>query len=87
MLVEGLGTITFVNGLLRIETVQIKSDGTLVNSGQIEIPGNCVGGVIDQLVQGTQGISDKLNETTEDSSKKEKESKSKKDKNTDKKKN
>ena len=36
MLVEGLGNVTFF--ILRIETVEVKSDGQLAKTGQIEIP-------------------------------------------------
>ena len=36
MLVEGLGNVTFVNGILRVETLMVKGDGTVVPSGSIE---------------------------------------------------
>ena len=84
MLVEGLGSVTFLNGILRIETVEVRSDGQLTKTGQIEIPGNVVGGVIDQLVKATQGISDKLNELNE--AEKNEKPKDKKKNNSDKKK-
>ena len=39
MLVEGLGNITFVNGLLRIQALTVNTDGKLSESGTIEIQG------------------------------------------------
>ncbi len=65
MIVEGLGNVTFVNGILRVETLMVKSDGTVTPSGSIEIPGNMTGEVINGLVRATQGIQDKLNENGE----------------------
>lgn len=62
MIVEGLGNVTFVNGVLRIETLMVQGDGKVGPSGSIEIPGNLVGDVINALVSTTQGISDKINE-------------------------
>jgi len=62
MIVEGLGSVTFVNGILRVETLMVKSDGTVTQSGSIEIPGNMTGEVINGLVRATQGIQDKLSE-------------------------
>lgn len=86
MIVEGLGNVTFVNGILRVETLMVKSDGSVIPSGSIEIPGNMTGEVINGLVKATQGIQDKLSENSEtkikieeDSSKEDK-SKSKKKK-------
>ena len=65
MLVEGLGNVTFVNGILRIETLMVKGDGTVVPSGSIEIPGNMTGEIINGLVGATQGIIEKLNENSD----------------------
>ena len=60
MIVESLGSITFVNGILRVQTLSINSKGEYSESGSIEIPGNKVGDIINALAAGTQGISDKL---------------------------
>jgi len=86
MIVEALGNVTFVNNILRIETLMIQGDGSVAPSGSIEIPGNLTGEVINQLAQATQGISEKLNseisgDTKEETSKKDTEKKSKKKKN------
>tara|TARA_B100001063_G_C16418950_1_gene383226 strand:+ start:224 stop:478 length:255 start_codon:yes stop_codon:yes gene_type:complete len=69
MLVEGLGNVTFVNGVLRIETLMVKGDGKIGSSGSIEIPGNMVGEIINGLVKTTQGISEKINEESSESEK------------------
>lgn len=63
MIVEGLGKLTFVNGILRIQTLQVNTEGEYSESGTIEIPGNKVADVINALATGSQGISDKLGET------------------------
>ncbi len=83
MIIEGLGNVSFVNGLLRIQTVAVGSDGKINESGSIEIPGNKVGDVITSLTAAAQGISEKIGEPVEPSSKKEekKSSSSKKKKN------
>ncbi len=83
MLLEGLGKVSFVNGILRIQALAIAADGTMKESGSIEIPGNMVADVINGLSAGATGISEKLNENApsnknDKSSKKEKSSKNKK---------
>tara|TARA_B100001769_G_C22057477_1_gene568549 strand:+ start:493 stop:771 length:279 start_codon:yes stop_codon:yes gene_type:complete len=62
MIVEGLGTVSFVNGILKVQTVGINSAGEVVETGQIEIPGSRVGDVINGLTKAAQGIQEKLNE-------------------------
>ena len=62
MIIEGLGNVSFVNGLLRIQTVAVGSDGKINESGSIEIPGNKVGDVITSLTAAAQGISEKIGE-------------------------
>ena len=82
MLVEGLGNITFVNGLLRIQALTVNTDGKLSESGTIEIPGNRVGEIINALSAGATGISEKLGEaqTPDTDEKPKKESNKKKQK-------
>tara|TARA_B110000444_G_scaffold261018_1_gene310507 strand:+ start:6303 stop:6560 length:258 start_codon:yes stop_codon:yes gene_type:complete len=60
MIIEGLGNVTFVNGILRIQTLEVGSSGEISESGTIQIPGNMVGEVIKNLSAAAQGISDKL---------------------------
>ena len=83
MLLEGLGKVSFVNGILRIHALAVAADGNMKESGNIEIPGNMVADVINGLSAGATGISEKLNENassskSDKSSKKEKPSKNKK---------
>ena len=62
MIIEGLGTVSFVNGLLKVQTLGINSAGEVYETGQIEIPGGRVGDVINGLSQAAQGIQEKLKE-------------------------
>ena len=83
MLLEGLGKVSFVNGIFRIQALAVAADGNMKESGNIEIPGNMVADVINGLSAGATGISEKLNENassskSDKSSKKEKPSKNKK---------
>tara|TARA_B100001057_G_scaffold480813_1_gene554075 strand:+ start:798 stop:1052 length:255 start_codon:yes stop_codon:yes gene_type:complete len=66
MLVEGIGKVTFVNGVLRVQTVCVNSGGESIESGSIEIPGNMIGDVINGLATATKGINDKLAENNLD---------------------
>ena len=65
MIVEGLGSITFVNGILRVQLTAIDPDGKIRETGTIEIPGTKVADVIQGLAGAAQGISNKLNEGTD----------------------
>ena len=62
MLVENLGHVTFVNGILRVQCVQVDPEGKLRESGIIEIPGGNVNTVLNALISASQSIEDKLNE-------------------------
>ena len=87
MLIEGLGNVSFINGILRIQTLKVNSDGQVAESGVIEIPGNKVGDVINSMAVAAQGISDKLDTGTEKAKKaSEKSSNGKEDKKDSKKK-
>lgn len=68
MIIEGLGNVSFVNGLLRIQTLAVGPDGKISESGTIEIPGNKVGDLITSLTAAAQGISEKIGGETETSS-------------------
>ena len=65
MLVEGVGKVTFVNGILRLETMQINAGGELEGNGCIEIPGNRVGPVIDLIANATKQISEKMEDSSQ----------------------
>ena len=81
MIIENLGQVTFVNGILRVQTLNVAPSGELVESGSIEIPGNRVGDIINQLASAAQNISDKIGEepiAKEDNGKKSKKDNKKK---------
>tara|TARA_B100000965_G_C19089917_1_gene540115 strand:+ start:14 stop:274 length:261 start_codon:yes stop_codon:yes gene_type:complete len=81
MIIEGLGKVSFVNGIFKVQTVAVNASGDPVETGQLEIPGIRVGEVINALTQAAQGIEEKLKEnnpTSTDGEKKEPKEKSKK---------
>ncbi len=85
MLVENLGHVTFVNGILRVQCTQVDPEGKLRESGILEIPGGNVNGVLNALISASKAIEEKLNEIEKDGKadagdgkKKSKENKSKK---------
>lgn len=69
MIIEGLGSVSFVNGLLRIQTLAVGPDGKINETGSIEIPGNKVGDLITSLTAAAQGISEKIGDDSEASTK------------------
>ena len=73
MRVEGLGSVTLVNGLLRVQLVATDPSGNLKETGQLEIPANRVVEVVNGLAKGAQDISDKINETNTEAEKQTKE--------------
>ena len=64
MIVESLGQVTFVNGILRVQALAVAPSGEVVETGTIEIPGNKVGDIINLLASAAQGISEKIGEET-----------------------
>ena len=81
MIIEGLGKVSFVNGIFKVQTVAVNASGDPVETGQLEIPGIRVGDVINALTQAAQGIEEKLKEnnpTSTDKEKKEPKEKTKK---------
>jgi len=67
MIVDGLGSVTFVNGVLRVQLTNINGEGKIIEAGSIEIPGAKVGDVIQGLASASKGIVDKLNESSDGS--------------------
>jgi len=67
MIVEGLGSVTFVNGILRVQLTAIDPDGKIRETGIMEIPGGKVGDIIQGLANAAQGISDKMNDGSDKS--------------------
>ena len=81
MIIEGLGNVTFVNGILRIQTLAVNPAGNVSETGTIEIPGNKIGEVINLLASAAQGINDKIEANSEPEKKENKNKKSSKKKN------
>ena len=69
MLVEGLGSVTLVNGLLRVQLLATDPSGNPKETGQLEIPANRVVDVVNGLAKGAQDISSKINETAAEAEK------------------
>jgi len=65
MLVEGLGSVTLVNGLLRVQLLATDPTGNAKETGSLEIPANRVVEVVNGLAKGVQDMSAKLNEASE----------------------
>ena len=68
ILVEGLGSATFQNCILRIQLLATDGSGNLSETGTIEIPGNRVTEIINSLAKGAQEISAKIAESTAEAS-------------------
>jgi hypothetical protein len=62
MLVEGIGAVTYVNGIVRFQALTSDAEGKVKDSGTIEIPGVRIGDVINALSAGATGLSEKLGE-------------------------
>ena len=73
MVIEQIGSATFVNGLVRIQGLCAGPDGKVRESGVLEVPGNVAAQVINNLVNTLQTLDSQLKEAEE----KEKSSKNK----------
>jgi len=81
MLVEGLGKVTFVNGILRVQCLEVDASGSDKESGSIEIPSGSLAAVLNGLVNATKEIDGKLKDLQDsETEKNKKDSKGKKDK-------
>ena len=77
MLIEGLGNVTFVNGILRVECTKVDPAGKEVPSGSLESPAVNLNKILNGLISSSKAIEDKLS-SLEDTDDKKKESSSKK---------
>lgn len=77
MLIEGLGNVTFVNGILRVECTKVDPAGNEVPSGSLEIPAVNLNKILNGLISSSKAIEDKLS-SLEDTDDNKKESSSKK---------
>ena len=50
MLIENLGNVTFVNGILRVQCMSVDTDGAVKESGVIQIPAGSLNGVLNGLI-------------------------------------
>jgi len=81
MLVEGLGQVTFVNGILRVQCLEVDASGADKESGSIEIPSGSLAAVLNGLVNATKEIDGKLKDLQDsEAEKNKKDSKGKKNK-------
>lgn len=78
MLIEGLGNVTFVNGILRVECTKVDPAGKEVPSGSLEIPGGSLNNILNGLISSSKAIEDKLSSLGDTGDNKKKESSSKK---------
>ena len=62
MLIDGIKTVAFHNGVLRIDCVSAGPDGAERPSGTLLIPGNQAGPVLQALVGATQELEKRLRE-------------------------
>mgnify|MGYP001187057612 CR=1 FL=1 len=60
MLIEGLGNVTFVNGILRVECLSIDPAGKDAPSGTLEIPAGSLNKVLNGLISSSKAIEEKL---------------------------
>jgi|TARA_B110000444_G_scaffold65045_1_gene60904 hypothetical protein len=76
MLIESLGNVTFVNGILRVQCNSVDTDGKIKESGVIQIPAGSLNDVLNGLINSSKSIEKKLN-SIEDGSNSEKKEKAK----------
>ncbi len=62
ILIDGLKTVGFHNGILRIECTEAGPGGEERSSGTLLIPGNQAGQVLKSLVEATQQLEKRLRE-------------------------
>ena len=81
MLIEGLGNVTFVNGILRVECFSVDPAGKDVPSGTLEIPAGSLNNVLNGLISSSKAIEEKLSSLGDTDDKKKESSKKNKKKN------
>ena len=60
MLIEGLGNVTFVNGILRVQCTSVDPAGKQSNSGVLEIPRGSIENVTNGLVTAITEINEQI---------------------------
>lgn len=79
MLIENLGNVTFVNGILRVQCTSVDPEGKVRESGILEIPGSSVSVIINGLANASKAIEEKLKEASSSPESDDKKSNKKKD--------
>ena len=62
ILVDGITSISFHSGILRVECATVGPDGKQHPSGTLVVPGPVAGQVLQALIKGTQELEKKLRE-------------------------
>ena len=62
MLVENIGSVTLVNGIVRIETQEVLAGGEVAKSGELHIPANIIGTILEGMLTATKDIETKFKE-------------------------
>jgi hypothetical protein len=65
MIIDGLGSVTFANDVLRVETTKLAPNGEVAPAGDIEIPKSSIDAVVNGLVVAVNQINEKLLEASE----------------------
>ena len=65
MFIDGIGKVTFVNNVLRVQATSVNGEGKVTQAGTLEIPGSAVGAIIQGLADASTGIIKKLNEDSD----------------------
>ena len=65
MIIDGLGSVTFANDVLRVETTKLAPSGEVAPAGDIEIPKSSIDAVVNGLVLAVNQINEKLLEASE----------------------
>ena len=79
MLIENLGNVTFVNGILRVQCTSVDPEGKIRDAGILEIPGASVSVIINGLANASKAIEEKLKENDSTADADDKKSNKKKD--------
>jgi hypothetical protein len=66
MLIENIGSVTLVNGIVRIETQEVLAGGEVSKSGELLIPANIIGTILEGMLTATKDIESKFKEQLEE---------------------
>ena len=78
MIIEGIQSVTFINGIIKVSCTQINANGETVESGSLEIPAPCLNNVLNSIIAASKKIEEQISDTGEVEEKEKKDTKSKK---------